>query len=129
MADIFQSGKEVNLDRYLIETPAAVLRKTDASTGKPLVDVIVDQAEQKGTGRWTSQNALELGVPLTAITEAVFARMLSSRREERLEAAELLAGPRDAFLGDGADHRLLDDARDALYASKIVSYPQGFDQM
>ena len=79
MADIFQTWKEGDLDSYLIEITAAVLRKTDAGTGKPLVDVIVDEAEQKGTGRWTAQNALELGVPLTGITEAVFARVLSAQ--------------------------------------------------
>ncbi|MGH7749884.1 MAG: NADP-dependent phosphogluconate dehydrogenase, partial [Candidatus Dormibacteria bacterium] len=128
LARIFATWDQGELESYLINITARVLAKTD-DTGGALVNSIVDQAEQKGTGRWTSQNALELGVPLTSITEAVFARMLSSRRDERLEAAELLAGPTDAFLGDGADHRLVDDVRDALYASKIVSYAQGFDQM
>ena len=83
MADIFQTWKQGDLDSYLIEITAAVLRKTD-NNGKPLVDVILDQAEQKGTGRWTAQNALELGVPLTAITEAVYARVLSANRAMRL---------------------------------------------
>ena len=91
MADIFQTWKEGDLDSYLIEITAAVLRKTDASTGKPLVDVIVDEAEQKGTGRWTAQNALELGVPLTGITEAVFARVLSANRSMRLELDKKIA--------------------------------------
>ena len=93
MADIFQTWKEGDLDSYLIEITAAVLRKTDASTGKPLVDVIVDEAEQKGTGRWTAQNALELGVPLTAITEAVFARVLSANRAMRLELDKKIPHP------------------------------------
>ena len=84
MADIFHTWKQGDLDSYLIEIAAAVLRKTD-STGKPLVDAILDEAEQKGTGRWTAQNALELGVPLTAITEAVYARVLSARRAMRQE--------------------------------------------
>jgi 6-phosphogluconate dehydrogenase len=128
LAGIFATWDEGELQSYLINITARVLAKTDDSGGA-LVNSIVDQAEQKGTGRWTSENALELGVPLTAITEAVFARMLSSRREERREASQLLAGPHDRFLGDGADHRLVDDVRDALYASKIVSYAQGFDQM
>ena len=88
MADIFQTWKEGDLDSYLIEITAAVLRKTDAATGKPLVDVIVDEAEQKGTGRWTAQNALELGVPLTGITEAVFARVLSANRAMRLDVGQ-----------------------------------------
>jgi 6-phosphogluconate dehydrogenase len=128
LAGIFATWNSGELESYLIEITARVLAKTD-DTGGALVNSIVDQAEQKGTGRWTSQNALELGVPLTSITEAVFARTLSARRDERAEAASLLAGPTDGFLGDGADHRLVDDVRDALYASKIVSYAQGFDQM
>ena len=85
MAEIFAEWKQGDLDSYLIEITAAVLRKTDG-TGKPLVDVIVDEAEQKGTGRWTAQNALDLGVPVTAITEAVYARALSGRRAMRGEA-------------------------------------------
>ena len=128
LAQIFATWDGGELESYLINITARVLAKTD-DTGGALVNAIVDQAEQKGTGRWTSENALELGVPLTSITEAVFARMLSSRRDERQEAADLLAGPHDRFLGDGADHPLIDCVRDALYASKIVSYAQGFDQM
>ena len=128
LAKIFATWNGGELESYLIEITARVLAKTD-DTGGALVNSIVDQAEQKGTGRWTSQNALELGVPLTSITEAVFARMLSARRDERQEAADLLAGPHDRYLGDGADHELVNCVRDALYASKIVSYAQGFDQM
>jgi 6-phosphogluconate dehydrogenase len=128
LARIFATWDQGELQSYLINITARVLAKTD-DTGGALLNSIVDQAEQKGTGRWTSQNALELGVPLTSITEAVFARTLSSLREERAEAASMLAGPTDGFLGDGAEHRLVDDVRDALYASKIVSYAQGFDQM
>src|SRR3954452_25073989 len=89
--DIFDEWNSGDLESFLIEITATVLGKTDAETGKPLVDVIVDQAEQKGTGRWTSQDALELGVPLTGITEAVFARSLSALRDQRREASGFLA--------------------------------------
>jgi 6-phosphogluconate dehydrogenase len=127
MADIFQTWKEGDLDSYLIEITAAVLRKTDAATGKPLVDVIVDEAEQKGTGRWTAQNALELGVPLTGITEAVFARVLSANRGIRLELDKKT--PHPAVQARKPEKAEIDAIRDALYASKIVAYAQGFEQM
>ena len=104
-----------------------MLEKTDDATGKALVDVIVDQAEQKGTGRWTSQDALELGVPLTGITEAVFARSLSALRDQRREASGALAGPVPG--ASALDESLVDDIRKALYASKVVAYAQGFEQM
>jgi 6-phosphogluconate dehydrogenase len=103
-----------------------VLRKTDSS-GKPLVDVILDEAEQKGTGRWTAQNALELGVPLTAITEAVYARVLSAHREMRQEMEKKT--PRPALKPRKPEQAEIDAIRDALYASKIVAYAQGFEQM
>src|SRR6185503_7905157 len=106
-----------DLESFLIEITATVLGKTDDATGKPLVDVIVDQAEQKGTGRWTSQDALELGVPLTGITEAVFARSLSALRDQRAAASKELAGPRPGEGGSVPDS-LVDDIRAALYASK-----------
>ena len=105
-----------------------MLARQDETTDGPLVDVIVDQAEQKGTGRWTSQDALELGVPLTAITEAVFARSLSALRDQRLHAAERLAGPQPGSNGHH-DPSIVDDVRAALYASKVVAYAQGFEQM
>ena len=127
MADIFQTWKEGDLDSYLIEITAAVLRKTDAATGKPLVDVIVDEAEQKGTGRWTAQNALELGVPLTGITEAVFARVLSANRSMRLELDKKSPHPKSETRKP--EKAEIDAIRDALYASKIVAYAQGFQQM
>ena len=127
MADIFQTWKEGDLDSYLIEITAAVLRKTDAGTGKPLVDVIVDEAEQKGTGRWTAQNALELGVPLTGITEAVFARVLSANRSMRLELEKKTPHPKSETRKP--EKAEIDAIRDALYASKIIAYAQGFEQM
>jgi 6-phosphogluconate dehydrogenase len=127
LADVFSTWNEGDLESYLIEITADVLRKRDA-TGAPLVDLILDQAEQKGTGKWTSQSALDLGVPLTAITEAVFARMLSAQKAERVRAAKVLPGPDAAPDGDDRS-RLVDDVRDALYASKVIAYAQGFVQM
>jgi 6-phosphogluconate dehydrogenase len=128
IAATFEDWNRGDLESFLIEITATVLHRADETTGGPLVDVILDQAEQKGTGRWTSQDALELGVPLTAITEAVFARSLSALRDQRVAAAEQLAGPRP---GEGAEHdtSIVDDVRAALYASKVVAYAQGFEQM
>jgi 6-phosphogluconate dehydrogenase len=126
IAERFRTWNESELESYLIEISARVLAKTDESTGQPLVDVILDAAEQKGTGRWTAQNALELGVPLTGITEAVFARTLSALKTEREAAAGRLAGPSPSS-SDG--DQLAQDLEHALYASKIVSYAQGFAQM
>jgi 6-phosphogluconate dehydrogenase len=120
----FEAWNETELESFLIEITARVLAKTDDRTGKPLVDVILDSAGQKGTGRWTAQNALELGVPLTGITEAVFARSLSALKSERVHAADVLKGP-----SGGADESLAADLEHALYASKIVAYAQGFQQM
>ncbi len=129
LADVFQQWNEGDLDSFLIESTARVLRQTDAVTGRPLVDVIVDAAEQKGTGRWTAQHALELGVPITAITEAVFARALSARRTDRAAAAEVLAGPAAGGKVLPYAGRLVEDVRRALYASKVVAYAQGFEQI
>jgi len=127
IADRFRTWNETELESFLIEISARVLAKTDERTGQPLVDVILDAAEQKGTGRWTAQNALELGVPLTGITEAVFARTVSALKDERVAAAGRLAGPKAD--GGATDSSLADDLQHALYASKIVSYAQGFAQM
>jgi 6-phosphogluconate dehydrogenase len=126
IGDIFADWKQGTLDSYLIEITASVLRKTDA-TGGALVDSIVDEAEQKGTGRWTAQSALELGVPLTAITEAVFARALSGRRAHRQLAEQ--AFPRPAAPAQTPTEADIAAIHDALYASKIVAYAQGFEQM
>ena len=124
IAEQFDAWNGGELESFLIEITARVLAKTDPATGQPLVDVILDAAEQKGTGRWTAQDALELGVPLTGITEAVFARTLSALKQQRVHAAEVLAGP-----AGGRDESLVADLQHALYASKIVSYAQGFAQM
>ena len=127
IAERFRAWNETELESFLIEITARVLQQTDAATGEPLVDVILDSAGQKGTGRWTAQNALELGVPLTGITEAVFARSLSALKSEREFADGRLAGP--PALSAGGDEQLAHDLEHALYASKIVSYAQGFAQM
>ena len=124
IADVFAEWNKGELESYLIEITAEVLRQVDASTGKPLVDVIVDQAGSKGTGVWTVQTALSLGTPVSGIAEAVFARGLSSHPEQRALAGDL-AGP-SWFLVDDKD-AFIEDVRQALYASKIVAYSQGFD--
>jgi len=126
IAEHFKRWNETELESFLIEITARVLEKTDQATGKPLVDVILDAAEQKGTGRWTAQDALERGVPLTGITEAVFARTLSALKSEREAAEARLASPKPPAAE--ADD-LAADLEHALYASKIISYAQGFAQM
>jgi 6-phosphogluconate dehydrogenase len=128
LAEVFEGWNAGDLDSFLIEITAKVLRQVDAATGQPLVDVILDQAEQKGTGRWTVQSALELGVPVTGITEAVFARVLSSQKDQRTAAAKVLPGPAGRVDAARAD-AFVDDVRDALYASKVVAYAQGFEQI
>ncbi|RBP16479.1 6-phosphogluconate dehydrogenase (decarboxylating) [Roseiarcus fermentans] len=126
LAGIFSEWKQGDLDSYLIEITATVLRKTDAG-GQPLVDVILDEAEQKGTGRWTAQSALDLGVPLTAITEAVYARALSAQRARRAEVERKIGRSPPPARKAGA--AAIAAVRDALYASKVVAYAQGFEQM
>jgi 6-phosphogluconate dehydrogenase len=128
LAEVFQRWNQGELESFLVQTTAKVLRQVDRSSGRPLVDLILDEAEQKGTGRWTAQSALELGVPITGITEAVFARVLSSQREQRTAAAKVLPGPAGR-LQHAAAGSLVDDVRDALYASKVVAYAQGFEQI
>ena len=128
LAETFGSWNQGDLESFLIEITAIVLAKTDEATGRPVVDVIVDEAEQKGTGRWTAQDALERGIPLTTITEAVFARSLSALGDERGEASRRLAGPRPES-GTKLDRSFVEDVHHALYASKVVAYAQGFAQM
>jgi 6-phosphogluconate dehydrogenase len=128
LAEVFEGWNAGDLDSFLIEITARVLRQVDQASGQPLVEVILDQAEQKGTGRWTVQSALELGVPVTGITEAVFARVLSSQKDQRTAAAKVLAGP-SGRLEAGRTEGFVDDVRDALYASKVVAYAQGFEQI
>ena len=131
IADVFGQWNTTELNSYLIEITAEVLHQSDAKTGKPLVDLIVDHAGMKGTGTWTVQTALSLAIPVTGIAEAVFARGLSSQAEQREEAAkQQLTGP-SGSLDIPADEReaFIEDIRHALYASKIVAYAQGFDEI
>ncbi|MFC4031111.1 NADP-dependent phosphogluconate dehydrogenase [Streptomyces polygonati] len=128
IAEIFRTWNDGRLDSYLIQITAEVLAHTDAATGKPFVDVVADQAEQKGTGRWTVQVALDLGVPVSGIAEAVFARSLSGHAELRAASRDL-PGPRGTTLDEKAAARFADQVEQALYASKIVSYTQGFHQI
>jgi len=126
--EVFADWNKGELDSYLIEITADIFTKKDPETGKPLVDVILDTAGQKGTGKWTSQSALDLGVPLPLITESVFARFISAMKEERKAASKLLKGPeKPAFSGD--KKAFIEAVRKALYMSKICSYAQGFAQM
>src|SRR5947208_5668156 len=125
LAGVFREWNKGRLQSYLIEITSHVLAKHEDGANASLVDSIEDEAEQKGTGRWTSQSALELGVPLTGITEAVFARMLSSQKARRVQASGILAGPTAAK----AARTLIDDVQEALYASKIVAYAQGFEHL
>lgn len=125
--DVFQKWNQTELSSYLIEITSRIFTVRDPETGQYLVDIILDAAGQKGTGKWTSQVALDLGVPLTLITEAVFSRAMSSLKDERVKASSVLKGPRAAFRGDRA--RFIEGVRQALYASKICSYAQGFALM
>ncbi|MFF0456367.1 NADP-dependent phosphogluconate dehydrogenase [Nocardia africana] len=127
IAEVFTEWNSGDLESYLVEITAQVLQQVDTKTGKPLVDVIVDAAEQKGTGRWTVKSALDLGVPVTGIAEAVFARALSGSRGQRKAAQGLASGTLAEKPTDAA--RFTEDIRRALYASKIVAYAQGFDQI
>ncbi|MGC3027331.1 NADP-dependent phosphogluconate dehydrogenase [Burkholderia sp. DN3021] len=125
---VYTEWNQGELDSYLIEITSKIFGKKDEETGKHLVDVILDRAAQKGTGKWTSQNALDLGVPLPLITESVFARVLSSLKTERVAASTILSGPAAApFDGDRA--AFVEAVRRALYLSKVISYAQGFAQL
>ncbi len=129
MADIFNEWNQGELDSYLIEITADILtRKDDLGTGKPIVDVILDAAGNKGTGKWTSQSALDLGVPLPLITESVFARYISAYKTERVTASKVLPAPA-TFNYQGDKKELIEKIREALYFSKIMSYAQGFAQL
>jgi 6-phosphogluconate dehydrogenase len=124
---VFKEWNEGVLDSFLIEISADVLGQKDPVTGKPFVDIVLDTAGQKGTGKWTSTNALDLGVPAPTIAEAVFARCISAIKEERVAASTQLAGPDQKFSGNKAEWTQA--IHDALYCSKICSYAQGFQLM
>lgn len=123
MGDVFDKWNKGVLDSFLIEITRDVLRYND-DDGTPLVEKILDKAGQKGTGKWTAINALDLGMPVTLIGEAVFSRCLSSLKDERGRASKILEGPSPKFEGD--KQAFIDDLEQALYASKIISYAQGF---
>ncbi len=127
MKEIFATWNQGELNSYLIEITADILGKVDDETGKPLIDVILDRAGQKGTGKWTSQEALDLGTSAPTIAEAVFARYMSAAKDERVQASKVLKGPITSFESDKS--QFIEDIRKALYASKICSYAQGFQLM
>ncbi|HHT13798.1 MAG TPA: NADP-dependent phosphogluconate dehydrogenase [Propionibacterium sp.] len=128
MADVFATWNTGDLDSYLIEITSEVLRKKDPRTGRPLVEVIVDQAGMKGTGTWTVQSALDLATPVNAIAEAVFARAISSAPELRRAAQAALTGP-EARIEVADRDAFIDQIRQALWASKVVAYAQGLDEI
>lgn len=128
IGDVFATWNTGDLESYLIEITADVLHHVDAETGAAFVDVVADRAEQKGTGRWTVQNALDLGVPITGIAEATFARALSGGVAQRDAARGVLPAAVEPWAVDDAE-AFIDDVRAALYASKVVAYSQGFDQI
>ncbi len=127
ISTVFDEWNKGELDSYLIEITRDILAKTDDETGLPMVDVILDKAGQKGTGRWTSMAALDLGVPAQTIVEAVFARALSAIKDERMVAEKELPGPSAVF--DGDKEAFIEQLRQALFASKICSYAQGYQLM
>lgn len=126
MHEVFKEWNKGELDSYLIEITRDILAYKDTD-GKALIDKILDTAGQKGTGKWTAVSALDMGIPLTLIGEAVFARCLSALKDERVAASKVLKGPKTEFSGDRK--KFINDIRDALYASKIVSYAQGYSLM
>lgn len=129
ISDVFNEWKDGELKSYLIDITADILtRKDDLGTGKPIVDVILDRAGNKGTGKWSSQSALELGVPQSLITESVYARYISAMKDERVAASQVLPNP-EFDLGDVNKKELVEKIRRALYFSKIMSYAQGFEQL
>ena len=123
LSKIFSEWNEGFLSSYLIEITAEILTKVDPDSGLPLVDVILDEAQQKGTGKWTSQNALDVGAPTPTINAAVESRIISALKPQRVKASQVLHGPAVSFTGDR--QKLVNAVRDALYASKITSYAQG----
>ncbi|HEY2122859.1 MAG TPA: NADP-dependent phosphogluconate dehydrogenase, partial [Chthoniobacterales bacterium] len=123
--EVFDTWNKGDLDSFLIEITANIFRRRDPDTGKPLVDVILDKAGQKGTGKWTLQSAIDQVVVVSTINAAVEARVLSSMKDQRVRASKILPKPH-SFKYEGDKAKLIDAVRDALYASKIISYAQGF---
>ena len=127
LKQVFTEWNQGELDSYLIQITGEIFGKTDPDTGKPVVDVILDTAGQKGTGKWTSQSALDLGVAAPTVAEAVFARCLSAVKTERVAASKVIPGVTEKFTGNRQE--FIEAVRQALYASKICSYAQGFQLM
>jgi 6-phosphogluconate dehydrogenase len=127
LAQIFAEWNQGELRSYLIQITSEILGKVDPDTGKPLVEMILDEAQQKGTGKWTSQNALDIGAPTPTINAAVESRIISSLKPQRVVANKVIHGPQPLFRGN--NQQLIDAARQALYASKITSYAQGLGMM
>jgi 6-phosphogluconate dehydrogenase len=123
LAALFAEWNGGELRSYLVEITARILERDDPETGRPLVDLVLDEAQQKGTGKWMSQNAFDVGAPIPTVNAAVEARILSALKSERVAASRVLRGPAAAFSGDRT--RLVDACRQALYASKVTSYAQG----
>ena len=126
MHEVFKEWNEGDLDSYLIEITRDIMAYREAD-GSALVEKILDTAGQKGTGKWTGVTALDLGIPLTLIRESVFARCLSAQKDLRVEASKFLSGPGNVFEGDR--RQMISDLKDALFASKIISYAQGYNLM
>jgi 6-phosphogluconate dehydrogenase len=127
ISDLLGEWNEAELKSYLIEITANILKKMDPETHRPLVDLILDEAQQKGTGKWTSQNALDLGAPIPTLNAAVESRILSGLKPQRVQASKVIKGPEPTFTGDR--QTLISAARQALYASKITSYAQGMGML
>lgn len=125
IAQYFAEWNQGELKSYLIEITANILTKYDVETGQPMIDMILDRAKSKGTGKWAAQTALDFGVPMTIVTEAVYARYLSDYKEERIIASKKLQGPHHKFTAEN-QKSIIEDIRQALYFSKIMSYAQGF---
>jgi len=126
IADVFQAWNTGDLDSYLVEITAEILRKKDEETGQHVVDLILDSAGQKGTGKWTVESGLDIGSPVTLIAEAVFARVLSSQKEERVVASGILTGPNLAHVPDDEKLEFIESVRQATFGAKIISYAQGY---
>ena len=126
LGELFSQWNQGILSSYLIEITADIMKKIDPETSKPILDVILDEAKQKGTGKWTTQNALDIGTPTHTINAAVASRIISGMKDERLEASKLIKGPGPTFKDDRRQ-QLIEAAQHALYASIIIAYAQGFD--
>jgi 6-phosphogluconate dehydrogenase len=127
VAEVFAEWNSGELKSYLLEITSRILKRTDPETGKPLVEIILDDAAQKGTGKWSSQNALDMGVPIPTINAAVESRLLSSLKGERVHANRFIGGPKPGYQGDRV--KFIDAARQALYAGKVASFAQGMSML